>query len=147
MRETKKFEHTEKIITRDFEGGEDDFLQVKRKDEQIDIEKLKIDPFKVSKNQLKKVREGGIFGGRNIFDIEEDGNMVSLADKKKQGYQHNEEILDNENINLIQKRKQKLEETREADKQMERERIRNKKLKRKFRKSPQEEPQDLEESQ
>ncbi len=53
MRETKKMEITDKIVTREFavdlkEGEE--FFEVKRKDAQIDIDKLKIDPFRVSKN-------------------------------------------------------------------------------------------------
>ncbi len=64
MRETKKMEITDKIVTREFavdlKDGEE-FFEVKRKDDQIDIDKLKIDPFRVSKNQLKKVRMDGIF--------------------------------------------------------------------------------------
>ena len=55
------------------DSDDDDILLMKRKDEQINIEDLKSDPFRVSNKQLKRLPKEGHFQGRNIFIFQEDG--------------------------------------------------------------------------
>lgn len=45
---------------------------------------------KISKRQMGKVRPGGVFSGKNIFEIGDDGNLISEADLKMKKYVENE---------------------------------------------------------
>ncbi len=58
--------------------SDDDVLLTKRKDNQIKIEDLKFDPFKISNKQLKKLPKDGHFQGRNIFVFQEEGKGSHL---------------------------------------------------------------------
>lgn len=58
-RTTQKFDRTQKLI--DVDNKEKDFLTIKKTDEQIKIDEIDVDPFKVSKRQLGKIKPGGIF--------------------------------------------------------------------------------------
>ena len=81
---------------------------------------MEIDPFKISKRQLGKIKAGGVFEGRNIFDIEESGNLVSEETKRMQKFREGNENFD-EKTN--QKRKTKLREKDVDDKQTQKERV------------------------
>lgn len=46
---------------------------------------MKIDPMQVTKTQLWRVKVGGVFGGKNIFDIDETGNLLQNDQLNLQG--------------------------------------------------------------
>jgi len=64
----------------DSEESGDDLLITKRKDNQIEVEDMETDPFKLSNKMLKKMPKGGHFQGRNIyvFDEETGGGIFTL---------------------------------------------------------------------
>lgn len=37
---------------------------------------MTIDPFNVSKRQMGKIKPGGVFGGKNIFEIGDEGELI-----------------------------------------------------------------------
>ena len=54
----------------------EDFLIPKKKEDQEEIKDLDIRNMKVSKRRLKRVRVDGTFGGKNILNIDQEGNLV-----------------------------------------------------------------------
>ena len=63
----------------DLDSGDEDLLLVKRRDDQINIDELKSDPWKTSKNQLKKIKKDGLYGGRNIKDLDDDTGILFFS--------------------------------------------------------------------
>lgn len=130
VRETKIVQRTEKITTFDFkDDNDDDFLKIKRKDDEIKIEEIEIiNPLNVSKNQLKRVRPGGIFGGKNIFDIDDEGILVSHEKKKFAQYEKNLKKIEMEDIDLTKKRATIIKNVKEGDKLVDKQRLREKRM-------------------
>ena len=127
-RENKIVERTDKITNFDFNDDGEDFLKIKRKDDEIKIEEIKINPLNISKNKLRRIRPGGVFNGKNIFDIDGKGNLVSLENQKHKQYEKNLEKIENEDIDLTKKRATIIKNVEEEDKIIDKKRLREKKL-------------------
>lgn len=121
-----------KVDLEEEEESDDDFLKIKRRDHEINLNAEPIQ-LKVSKSALKKIKDEGYFGGRNRTIYDEEGNQYTpnelkakqIAELTKDGDKRKDEPV----LNYI-KRKIMNEE---HDKEREKERVREKRLKRKLK--------------
>ncbi|KAL4503325.1 hypothetical protein ABPG72_000931 [Tetrahymena utriculariae] len=114
---------------------EDNFLVPKKKGQNQDIEEsnYKINTLNVSKNQLKKIKEEGYFGGKNITYFTDDGKQLTQDDIRMMKYKENEKKALEEEEDLVRKHALKIEKNRESDKAREKARIQEKREKKKMR--------------
>jgi ATP-dependent RNA helicase DDX10/DBP4 len=114
-RETQLIDRAHKIAFRDVDQNDDDLLLIKRRDAEIDIDAIKEDPWKTSKRQLKKIKPEGIFGGKNIFEIDEDNNVISQTEKEMRQLRKNLQTAEEEDLNFIPLYATKLAENEDLD--------------------------------
>lgn len=65
-----------KLASSDEEDDGDDLFLTKRTDDQIKVDELDINPFKLSNKQLKKMHPDGHFQGRNQFVFTDEGKLI-----------------------------------------------------------------------
>lgn len=128
-RETQLINRVQKIVKPDVET--DDFLQLKRRVKPGDGDAQQQDEWKVSKRQMKRIKPSGIFGGRNIFEIDQDTNILTQEQVKAEQFKSNLEAAERTNIDLTQVYASKLAQNLEIDKADELERIRERRRKKK----------------
>lgn len=114
------------------EESDDDFLKIKRRDHEINLNAEPIE-LKVSKSALKKIKDEGYFGGRNRTVYDEEGKPYTPSEMKARQIaeltKDADKRKDEPALNYI-KRKILNEE---HDKEREKERVREKRLKRKLK--------------
>lgn len=113
-RETQLVERTDKLVYKDKDDG-DDFLLIKRRNHEIDLEGIKEDPWKVSKRQLKKIKPEGTFGGKNIFEINEDNQVISQREREMRELRQNVATEETDQNDLVPLYATKLAENAELD--------------------------------
>ena len=100
----------------------------------IDVAKAEIedgdpvidDKWKISKNQLKKVKLSGVYNGNNVYDIADDSKLISKEDKARQEFNNNLKLAEQSNINLAEVYATKLNQNQDIDKLTEMERVKAK---------------------
>ena len=97
-------------------SDDDDLLVKKRSDKQIDIDALQFDKWKLSKNQMKKVKLDGHYAGKNIMEIDaKTGNLVSQADlNREDGYKKMKKVIE-QDTDYFEIYKGKLDDHEEED--------------------------------
>ena len=130
LRENPTLARSEKIVFRDNADSSEPLLLQKR-ERTIDPSALKIDPFKIPKNRFKKIRPEGPFDQRNVFDIDDEGNFTSLAQKRhSSNYGQQAEHHDAQpNEDLVEKYARKLRDNHDVDRKNQIEKIREKREK------------------
>jgi len=125
-RETQLVERTEKVVYKERDDG-DDFLLIKRRNHEIDLEGIKEDPWKVSKRQLKKIKPEGMFGGKNIFEITEDNQVITQREREMRELRQNVATEDPEQSDLVPLYATKLAENADLDRDIALNKIKDKK--------------------
>jgi len=114
------------------EESDDDFLTIKRRDHEINLNAEPIE-LKASKSALKKIKDEGYFGGRNRTVYDEEGNPYTPSEMKaKQIAELTKDADKRKDEPVFNYIKRKIL-NEEHDKEREKERVREKRLKRKLK--------------
>ena len=129
-RETQKIAIADKINEK--EEDADDFLLLKRKDNQIPEDQNDIPPMKPTKlTKNKKIK----IGSGNVYDIDDEGNLLSKDEKFAAENKATLEKYAKEDTNYLDQYKQKLINNENKDKMHNAERIRSLRKRQKEKKS------------
>lgn len=127
-----------KMIDSDSEQDSgDEFLKTKRKDQEIDVEKLDSNPFKLSNKALKKIYMDGPFQGRNEFVFQEgadgDTEFVTTFELDRKKGAKTSRLQAQSDKDYVKDYAKKLEQNQEEDRQAQQAKLQEKKEKRKLR--------------
>jgi hypothetical protein len=73
--ESQKYKRLSSNVKQE-EDNEDLFVS-KKADIDFSSEHMRINPMQVTQTQMRKIKVGGVFKGENIFDIDDEGNLIS----------------------------------------------------------------------
>ena len=132
-RETQLIKRVEMIIEKEDADKEQDFLVLKKKQPVIESveDKYANDGTKVSKRQMKRIKESGVFDGRNVFEIGETGLIITKEDKVRKQLRDNLELVEKSGLDFADIYASKLTQNQDLDKNTELQRVKMQRLKKK----------------
>nr|QBK46515.1 DExD/H box RNA helicase 41 [Philasterides dicentrarchi] len=142
-RTTNIFDDNNKNIENEDNDEEDDFLVKKKKtsvdlfdlEKEVQEEQGKQLP-KLSKNQMKKIKMDGHYGGMNVMKITQDGKYITKEDMTKQEMAENLKRIEEQEktMDYSQKYALKKYQNAEQDELLNKQRIKDKQIKKKQQK-------------
>jgi len=138
-RETQLVKRVDNVLKREEEDA--DLFTLKKREDLNQASLERPEEWKVSKRQLKKIKPSGIYGGRNIYEIDDDLKIIPQEDVRKEEWRKNLAQAETSGVDLAKVYASKLQQNVDLDKAEEIGRLKEQRRKRKAKTQPQE-PKD-----